>query len=195
MSSVLEAIKARRSQRSYQNRQLEQETLERILEAGRYAPTGGNLQSVHFLVIRNADILKNLRILVERGFRKIKWSDDLYISIKNGIKNSQKGMYPFYYEAPVLVVLANKKGNLNGLADSACAAENMMLEATELGIGSCWINQLHWLDDDADIRSYLEVFGLGKDETICASVALGYAADGEKRSVPERTGMKVTYID
>lgn len=195
MSSILEIIKARRSQRSYQNRQLEPEILERILEAGRYAPTGGNLQSVHFIVIRNTHILKNLRILVERGFRKIEWSDDLYISIKNGIKSSMKGAYYFYYEAPVLVVVANKKGNLNGLADSACAVENMMLQATELDVGSCWINQLHWLDNDADIRSYLEKFGLGADETICASVALGYPADGGKRGAQERKGMEVTYVD
>ncbi|MCD7811292.1 MAG: nitroreductase family protein, partial [Ruminococcus sp.] len=70
--------------------------------------------------------------------------------------------------------------------------QNMMLTAESMGIGSCWINQLHWLDENQHIREYLEPLGLGSDETICGAVALGNY-DGTHARKP-RTGMKVDYI-
>lgn len=195
MGTILEIIKERRSQRVFQKEQISEKELELILEAGRYAPTGGNLQTVHFIVIRNAEILTEITRLVEEEFRKMELREDLYISVQNGIKKARSGSYEFFYEAPVLIVVANKTENQNGMADSACATENMMLQATELGVGNCWINQLRWLNDNKIIHKYLEKLGLGVDETVCASLALGYPKTSEKRQAPKRTGMRVTYVD
>ena len=54
---VLEFIKSRRSTRKFTDKEIEAEKLDQILEAGRYAPSGGNSQSTHFFVIRNKDVL------------------------------------------------------------------------------------------------------------------------------------------
>ena len=50
---ILEFIKSRRSTRKFTDKEIEAEKLNQILEAGRYAPSGGNSQSTHFLVIQN----------------------------------------------------------------------------------------------------------------------------------------------
>jgi nitroreductase len=110
---------------------------------------------------------------------------------------SQKGNYSFSYNAPVLIVVANKKDYGNNMADVACAVENMMLAANELDLGSCYINQLKWLNEEPSIRGYLGTLGLKEDERVYASVAIGYA-DTESglpnRNVTERTGNEVVFV-
>lgn len=49
-----------------------------------------------------------------------------------------------------------------------------MIAAASLEMGSCYINQVHWLSDNINIRKFLERYGLEKDEGIYASLVLGY---------------------
>ena len=70
----------------------------------------------------------------------------------------------------------------------------MMLAANELDLGSCYINQLHWLDGDPDVHEYLLRIGLEEDETVCGSMALGYAKK-LNRETPVRRGNPVTYVE
>lgn len=192
MNDMLETIMRRRSVRKYNYVDVTEEQLADILEAGRWAPTGGNCQSIHFLVITNEKVRSELRARVQSAFARMELTEGLYGSIKHSIQASRLGTYAFDYKAPILVVVSNRRGYPNAMADSACALQNMMLEATSLGVGSCWINQLHWLDENASVRSYLEEYGLGADETICGALSLG-CYDGEQAQKP-RTGMKVDYI-
>ena len=60
------------------------------------------------------------------------------------------------------------------MADCALALGNIFLAAQSLGLGSCYINQLHWLRYDPDIRAYLLEMGIPKEHTICSSAAIGY---------------------
>ena len=102
----------------------------------------------------------------------------------------------FHYGAPVLIVAANRKNYGNAMADSACALENMMIAANALDLGACWINQLHWLTEDAGIRARMEALGLAEDETITGGLILGYGMDGlpERRPL-ERKGNPVTWVE
>ncbi|MBP5246702.1 MAG: nitroreductase family protein [Fibrobacter sp.] len=195
--NVLESILSRRSTRSYQSLPVEQEKLEKILEAGRCAPSGGNNQTAHFLVIQKEDVLKKLVELVQNAFAKMEVYDGMYKSIRNSILQSKKGNYVFHYNAPVLIVVANQKDYGNNMADTACAVENMMLEANDLDLGSCWINQLRWLNEDPTLVAYLKELGMQTDERVYASVAIGYpeTVDGlPLRKALERKGNKVTWI-
>lgn len=193
MNEVFKVIKERRSVRRYNNEPLEREIVKQIVEAGRWAPTGGNSQSVHFTVISNTSVLERLRAEVQNIFANMELQEDMYISKKNSIKFSKKGNYIYDYGAPVLVVVSNVKGYPNAMADCACAMENMMLAATSLGVASCWINQLHWLENEESIRSILEQCGIDRGETICASIALGNN-DGHYNGL-ERKGMKVDWVE
>ena len=195
--NVIEAIKTRRSTRKFKARAVEMEKLQQIVEAGRFGPTGGNAQGNHFFVISNATALMMLKDMVQTAFAKMELRDDLYKSLKNSIMLSQKGNYSFSYNAPVLIVVANKKDYGNNMADVACAVENMMLAANELDLGSCYINQLKWLNEDPSIRGYLGTLGLKDDERVYASVAIGYP-DTESglpnRTEAPRIGNEVVFV-
>ena len=172
------------------------ELIEQVVEAGRTAPSGGNNQTTHVMVITNKKVLEDLAVLAEKAFAAMEPGPDTYKSLRNSIMASKKGGYVFYYNAPVLIVTANRKGYGNAMADSACALENMMIAANALDLGSCWINQLHWLDEDPGIREYLKAYGLSDDETITGGLILGYGIDGMPVRTPlPRTGNPVTWVE
>ena len=176
MRTVIDTIIRRRSVRSFLEQQIDDSDLEIIIQAGRYAPSGGNHQYTTFLAVQNAKILSELAEIAEEEFSKMEISDSMYQSLKNSILRSKKGGYVFHYHAPTLMILANKKGYDNAMADCAAAMENMMIAAASLGIGSCWINQLKWLSQNAVMEKYLQGLGIGNDEAVMGAVALGFAA-------------------
>lgn len=188
--NVYEALLTRRSTRKMKDTPVSREELDKILAAGRAAPCGSNSQTTHFIVIENRDVLQELAILVQDEFAKMEIKDDMYVSLKNSVKASKRGNYKFHYGAPTLIVTANKIGYGNNIADCACAIENMMVEANALNLGSCWINQLHWLADNSRVREYMLNLGMAEDETVCASMILGYP--DTKDSLPNRTERKIT---
>lgn len=198
MMDAYEAITTRRSTRKFRAEDVPPEQLEQVLRAGRLAPCGGNSQTTHFLVIRNPKVLEELAALARTAFAAMELQPGMYKSLQAAIKASKKGTFVFHYHAPVLIVAANKKGYGNAMADSACAIENMMIMANALDLGSCWVNQLHWLDENAAVREYLQKLGLAEDETVCASVVLGKpdTADGlPVRAERKVTGNPVNYVD
>ncbi|MBO6015071.1 MAG: nitroreductase family protein [Lachnospiraceae bacterium] len=195
MMNAVEAILTRRSTRTFQPRLPERELIEKVIEAGRYAPSGSNSQTTHFIVITQRQVLSELAELVQSEFAGMEVEADTYISLKNSILASKKGNYVFHYNAPVLIVTANKQGYGNAIADSACALENMMIAANALDLGSCWINQLHWLDENEAVRDYMSRYGLEKGETITGGLSLGYPVKGlPDRCALKRTGNPVTWV-
>ncbi|RGF45808.1 nitroreductase [Coprobacillus sp. AF37-2] len=195
--NTFENIITRRSTRKYLDKEVSQELLEKIIETGRYAPSGGNSQSNHFLVIQNKQIIDHLVKMVERAFSQMEITENMYRSLQNSINLSKKGGYVFCYNAPVLIIVANKKDYGNNQADCALALENMMLEANELDLGSCYINQLKWLNEDQKILSYLQSLGMNEDERVYGSLIVGYpdTNDGKPlRKVLPRKGNEVTWF-
>lgn len=195
--NTFEAIKSRRSTRKYKNQPVEWEKLSQVIEAGRYAPSGGNSQTTHFLVVQKKEVMDELARLVQQEFAKMEIMPDTYKSMANSIRASKKGNYTFHFNAPILVITANKLTHGNNMADCACALENMMLMANELDLGSCWINQLRWLNENEVILQYLKGVGLADDERVYGAAAIGYAdtADGHPVRKPlDRKGNPVTMI-
>ena len=195
--TTLDAINTRRSTRRFKSYPIEQEKLETIIEAGRYAPSGGNSQTCHFIVIRNKEVLANFAELAQSAFAKMEITDGMYKSIANSIRASQNGNYVFHYDPDTLIIVANQKDYGNNIADCACTLENMMIAANELDLGSVWINQLKWLNEDETLLEYERTLGLEENERVYGALAVGYAdtEDGLPCRTPlERTGNKVTYI-
>ncbi|MGD8544491.1 MAG: nitroreductase family protein, partial [Candidatus Bathyarchaeota archaeon] len=114
--SLLDLILSRRSIRRYENKDIPEEVLQQILETGRQAPSAANRQPIHFVIVTDRDILKNL-------------CDNL--------------INRFVKYAPVAIVgCADIKSLLTGkwaVVDATIAMENMVIAAWTLGIGSCWI--------------------------------------------------------
>ena len=191
---AIEAILTRRSTRKYADEIPSKELIEKVIEAGRYAPSGHDNQTSHFIVFTDKAVLDELAALVQDEFGKMEESDEMYISLKRCIVASKRVKFVFHYGAPVFISVSNKKGYGNAMADSACALENMMIAANALDLGSCWINQLHWLDENKVIRDFMIKHGLKEDETITGGLIIGYPHNGKlNRSLPERKGNPVTW--
>jgi nitroreductase len=78
----------------------------------------------------------------------------------------------------------NQLGYENAMADCALALENIFLAAQSLGLGSCYINQLHWLRNDTALRDFLFELGIPREHTICSAAAIGCI--GKESSPPPR---------
>ena len=192
---ALEAILTRRSTRKMRPEIPEISLIEKVIEAGRNAPCGSNSQKTHFTVITDKSVLDELAVIARESFSQMEVSQDTYVSLRNSILASKKGNYVFHYNAPVLIVTSSEKSYGNAMADSACAIENMMIAANALDLGSCYINQLHWLDEDPSLREYIAKLGIPSNETITASLILGYSTDEQPLRTPKTiTGNPVTWI-
>ena len=195
---ALEAILTRRSTRNYKSDAVEEKKLDQILQAARQAPSGGNNQTSHFLVIRNRDVLRKLIGMTEAAFVGMEITEATYASLKHAITASKRGGYVFCYNAPVLIAVANRRDYGNNMADCACAIENMMVAANALDLGSCWINQLRWLNEEPELVEYLQSLGMKEDERIYGAVIIGYPATESglpNRNLMAQKGNEVTFID
>lgn len=194
---MLDFIKSRRSTRKFKDKAVPEKLLTQVIEAGRYAPSGGNSQSTHFIVVENKDVLNELAELVKQEFAKMEIEENTYKSLVHSITASKRGTYVFHYNPAVLIITANKKDYGNNMVDCACALENMMLMANALDLGSVWINQLRWLNENPVILERMQELGMADDERVYGALALGYAdtEDGMPIRTPQnRTGNEVTYV-
>ena len=195
---VFSCIATRHSTRKFKEEPVPQEVLDKVIEAGRQAPNGKHKNQSRFIVIRKKEVLQELIALVQQEFAKMEVTPENDDNFGGAIRAAKKGGYVFMYNAPVLIVVANKRDYGNKYADVSCAMQNMMLAANALDLGSCWINQLRWLQDNPVLRAYLQKLGMAEDEEVCASLSIGYpdTPDGlPGRRVMPVTGNPVVYID
>lgn len=194
---ALHVIATRHSTRKFKQDMVPAKVLDKVIEAGRRAPSGKSKNQNHFLVIRDAAVLARLVELVQGEFAKMEITPENEANIGGAIKLSKKGGYVFKYNAPILIVVANKKDYGNNMADACAAMENMLLAANALDLGACWINQLRWLQDNPVLLDYLHELGMAEDEWVFGSISLGYAdmPDGlPNRNIVNIRGNEVTYI-
>jgi len=154
MNEVLENILTRRSVRSFKSEQIKDEELDLILKAGTNAPSGMNKQSWQFTVIQNKSKIQSLAKVIREALGR----DEGYN----------------FYAPPTLILLSNEKDNTNGLADCACALENIFLMAHSLNIGSCWINQLKTICTEPAILELLTSFEIPENHIVWGMAAIGY---------------------
>ncbi len=194
---AIQAILTRRSTRRFRPDPVDEEKLSVILDAARQAPSGGNNQTCHFLVIRDRQVMDKLASMAEKAFAAMEVKEDTYSSLRAAILASKRGGYVFHYNAPLLIAVANQVDYGNNLPDVACALENMMVAANALDLGSCWVNQLRWLNEDPALTEYLRSLGLKEGERIYGGVVIGTpdTPDGlPARNLMKQKGNEVTFI-
>ena len=161
MGDTFEAINRRKSIRSYINRPVEKELLEKIVAAGDRAPLSGTL-SVR--VITSKEILTQ----IDRETHERMLNSGVPFSVERA---SLPGYRPLY-SAPALIVIAADPER--GALGAAAAAENMIIAATDLGIGSCFV-----VSPIATVSgpSYAESLGLPEGCKPLVGILLGYSGD------------------
>ena len=174
-NEVIKAILGRRSTRRYAEGQIAPEQLDTLLNAAIWAPSGGNNQTWLFTAIQDKEKLQHLNKLVCEAFQT--WTPDDSYPGKHAMKErSKQEGYCFYMNAPTLIIASNVPDYENAMADCSLALENIFLAAQSMGLGSCYVNQLHWLRNDPSVRGYLFELGVPKEHTICSSAAIGHIA-------------------
>ena len=190
-NAVLRCIRERRSTRKFTEDQVSPECLEALLDAAIWAPSGGNNQSWLFTAIQKQDVLLQLNELVREAFRT--WVPDDDYPGKHAMKGrSGDPSYNFYFHAPTLIIASNQPNYANAMADCSLALQNIFLASHSLGLGSCYINQLHWLRNDENVREFLFGLGIPKEHVICSSAAVGYIA--KESAAPARRDGTVNVI-
>jgi len=174
MNDILDCILTRRSIRSYQETQVSEEDLNQILNAAVYAPSGSNSQTWLFTAIQNKSKLKKLNELLRQGFLEWQPGENEYPAKLGAKKRAENEDANFFYHAPTLIIASNVPNYANAMADCSAALQNIFLSAHSLGLGSCWINQLTWLNGCAKVREYLAELGIPKEHVICGAAAIGY---------------------
>jgi nitroreductase len=182
-NEVLTCIRARRSTRKFTEEPVAPEQLDALLNAAIWAPSGGNNQSWLFTAIQNKDKLLRLNELAREAF--LRWAPDDDYPGKHRMKEAvQREGFNFYFHAPVLIIASNRPNYENAMADCSLALENVFIAAQSLGLGSCYINQLHWLRNDSAVREYLFTLGIPIEYTICNSAVIGHI--GAESPAPAR---------
>lgn len=168
MSELMQIIKSRRSTRAFRSELPPREQILKLTEAAEWAPSGMGKFLWHFTVVYSAEkSLKLARAVAEADNRGPEYN---------------------FYGAPVNIIISYKRDENHAFVDGAAAMENLMLMATELGLGSCWINQLRVACDVPAVRDLLTEYGVPEDHIVICSAAIGYIAK-ETPAKPRKEGV------
>ena len=150
---ILEAIRRRRSIRDYKPDDIPEEVLLRILEAGRWAPSGKNFQPWKFIIVRDEKVRRQLAEASAQQY--------------------------FMAKAPVIIVACGypeesyaRMGRYmkSWVVDLAIALEHMMLQAAAEGLGTCWIGAF----EEKEVK---KILGIPDNVRVLALTPLGYPAE------------------
>ncbi len=170
-NETLECLKTRRSIRKYQEKQVEEEQLQAILEAATYAPTGAGKQSPVIVVIQDPETIKK-------------------ISKMNAAVAGMENMDPFYGAPTVAIVLADHTAIPTWQEDAALVAGNLLNAAHSVGVDSCYIFRAKEVFSSEEGLALLKEWGLNENYIGVANCILGYR-DCE---MPEPAPRKDRYI-
>ena len=148
---VMEALKGRQSVKTYLPKPVEEEKIQKVLEAGRLAPSAYNSQCRKFIVLTDPEVKKAVR--------------------------EQAGAQPMIEQAPVVIVMcatpdpsfddAMPCGEVKHPIDMALSGAYMMLEAYDQGLGTCWLGAF-------DSEAVKKVLGIPEDVKVVTMIPLGY---------------------
>jgi nitroreductase len=156
-----------------------------MLEAATYAPSAINVQPWKFTIVNNKDEMKRLSDIAKPALIRMlpDVGDEGLIGLKKRLADPN---YNIFYNAPLLIFICGVKSQY-AVYDCSMAAQNMMLAAYTLGIGSCWIGTAVGLANDPKIKMQLAV---PEDHDVHAAIIFGYPKGGFPKA-PEKRPPKI----
>ena len=175
---LLDIIKDRRSIRKYTNEQIPKQHLEKIIEAGLCAPNAGGRQGTVIVGVHNKELTEIVGKLNLARFDRGRLEGS-YVSKEQPSIIDNPNIKSGFYGAPSVCIVFAQKNFLYSIPDAFCAAENMVLQATELGISSCIIARGEETFDNDYGNNLLKEWGVPENYIARCFVILGYI-DGEQ---------------
>lgn len=173
MNKAIHNLLNRRSIRSYEARQVPDELLDQILQAGIHAASGMNTQGVRLVAVRDPETVALMSRL-------------------NAAVMGRDGD-PFYGAPCVIVVLADPEAYGGWVEDGSLALGNLMNAAHALGLGSCWIHRARQVFDAPEGKALLKKWGLPEHLRGVGNCILGYPACDHPSPAPRKEG-RITKI-
>ncbi|MFX1392403.1 MAG: nitroreductase family protein [Promethearchaeota archaeon] len=211
--SLINIFQTRRSRRQFKETQVKKELIEKILDsAGRYSATGHNEENVHFIVVQNREILKELsdkctkqvKNLVEKfqdpqGRESLKsvFSDELMRkvegvipSFKRSLIRIAKGQEVWHWDAEIIII-HSPKDSISLIENCTLAAGQIMLASESLGLGTC---SLGYITAFFNIyRSVAKIVKIPIKHVVGYTLAIGYPKAHYYR-IPARKPLKVKWL-
>lgn len=154
-NEILKTIERRRSIRAFRPEQIEDELLEAVLRSGTYAPTSRGMQSPFIVAVQNKELADELRKMN---------------ALIMGTESDP------YYGAPTIILVFVPENHVNGVYDAGCVLENMMIAATSLELGTCWIHRETEMFSTERGHELMKEMGLPDGLKGIGALAIGYAA-------------------
>jgi len=177
-NAVIETIMARRSIRKYKPGAVDRETMTRILECGINAPNGQNKQSWEVRVVDNPATMEEIKQMMAAAFPE----------------EDAKRVTGCFRGAPVMVFIARDLSYDFSAYDCGLMAENMMLSATSLGVGSICLGSPVRFINDSEARTHVyEKLGFSPGYELALCVGFGYADEAPDAKPRDRS--KYKFVD
>ena len=190
---LLDIIRTRRSIRKYQDREIEREKLDLIVEAGLYAPNPGGRQGTRILLLDDPEMIEKIGV-VNADCENRNWdvgvSKDQPSIIDD--KNIKSGFYGCRALAMICIPRA-RKDKVNAIGAAFVCAQNMTLEAYDLGVSSVIVGRAEATFAQPGMRDLLDKWGLDPAYMPIVFVCLGYI-DGEYPKIKPRNEGRYIYV-
>lgn len=183
-NEIMKTILHRRAIRRFAEKQIEEDALQQILQAGLYAPSAGGREGVLFAVCQNREVNERLG-KIKRGNSKPRMATATsYVSKEQPSIADDPTLKNAFYDAPTVITLFAPKNFLFAAEDCAVAAENMMLVADSLGVGSCYIGQGWTAFADPYGQEVLRRWKIRTDYYAVMQLLLGYPRESDEHPTP-----------
>ena len=178
-NTVIETIMTRRSVRKYQPQAVNRDTMQIIVECGINAPNAINRQAWEIRVVDNPEVIKRLT--------------DLYV--KDNPKEAENPSFiNMFRNAPTVAFIANDTTFAYSPVDCGLMAENMILSAWSMGIGSCCLGgPARFMKSNPEANKYLQEMGFSENYDLLLCIGFGYPAETPKAKL--RDAAKVKFMD
>jgi nitroreductase/NAD-dependent dihydropyrimidine dehydrogenase PreA subunit len=209
---LLALLRSRRSTRQYQDKPVEKEKIEMIIEAGRFAPTGGNLQPFRFSVVQTQEVMQSIKDMMadmvmqhaqeleEMLTEKIKKGESLSAqdriqqnfigSLRRMASSNKEGIDKMLWDAPVLISLHAPPEFETAEVNAGLAGMQMALMAEALGLGTCYIGLVvRAANSVPEIKAAMKIQA---DRPVCLAFVTGYP-DVEFNKLVSRKSARVTW--
>ena len=184
---LMEIIKSRHSIRKYTDRQISRSDLEIILEAGNYAPNAGGGQRSMMVAVHNRELATHIGRLNMARFDRTNMAGS-YVSKEQPSTIDDPSIKNGFYDAPTVICVFCQDNFLFKTADAFCMMENIILQATELGIASCIISRGAETFDSEEGQSLMREWGVPEGYACQGFVILGYIDGDQPHSKPRKPG-------
>ena len=187
MMDFFDLAKSRRAVRKYQGRQIERADLERVVEAGLYAPNAGGGQRAMIVAVRNRELCEKIGRLNLAGFDRSRLAGS-HVSSEQPIIIDDPAIKSGFYGAPCVCAVFGPDDFLYSVPDAYCCAENMALAAAALGLASCIVARGEETFSSPEGAALLKAWKIPGNYTARCFVLLGYCAGEYPQAKPRKSG-------